>query len=72
MSEIKSNENNFLIFFRNENYKQYQIKNSDNTENKAASKTRDKHSQKKINIQRVVINKNSTTHSFISKNAKYQ
>ena len=27
MSEIKSNENNFLIFFRNENYKQYQIKN---------------------------------------------
>ena len=27
MSEIKSNENNFLILFRNENYKQYQIKN---------------------------------------------
>ena len=33
-------------------WKQYQIKNSDNTENKAASKTRDKHSQKKINIQK--------------------
>ncbi len=27
MSEIKSNENNFFIIFRNENYKEYQIKN---------------------------------------------
>ena len=27
LSEIKSNENNYLYFFRNENYKEFQIKN---------------------------------------------
>ena len=37
---------------KNQSWELYQIKNSDNTENKAASKTRDKHLLKGVDIQK--------------------